>query len=116
MWIVILVGVLLILQVLRGYSATSREIAFSEFLDRVGDGQVTRVLIKGEEIYIRTTEATEETTSAPRYDLLTYNPGYDDLIKDLREHFSDQDTLVVSEIPDRDAIVQCIKDFLGKGR
>ena len=85
MWVVILVGVLLILQVLRGYSTTSREIAFSEFLDRVADGQVSRVLIKGEEIFVRSTGAAEESATAPRYDLHTYNPGYDDLIADLRE-------------------------------
>jgi cell division protease FtsH len=84
MWIVILIGVLLILQVLRGYSTTSREIAFSEFLDRVADRQVARVLIKGEEIFIRSTGADDESATAPRYDLHTYNPGYDDLIKDLR--------------------------------
>ncbi len=85
MWVVILVGVLLILQVLRGYSTTSREIAFSEFLDRVADGEVSRVLIKGEEIFVRSTGAAEESATAPRYDLHTYNPGYDDLIADLRE-------------------------------
>jgi cell division protease FtsH len=84
MWIVILVGVLLILQVLRGYSTTSQEIAFSELLDRVADGKVSRVLIKGEEIFVRSTGAVEESPTAPRYDLHTYNPGYDDLIKDLR--------------------------------
>ena len=85
MWVVILVGVLLILQVLRGYSTTSREIAFSEFLDRVADGQVSRVLIKGEEIFLRSTDAAEESATAPRYDLHTFNPGYDDLIAKLRE-------------------------------
>ncbi len=87
MWIVILVGVLLILQVLRGYSSTSQEIAFSQFLDQVGDDQVVKVLIKGEEIYIRSTHAGDAGDGPkPRYDLYTYNPGYDDLIKDLREH------------------------------
>jgi cell division protease FtsH len=84
MWIVILVGVLLILQVLRGYNTTSREIAFSELLDRVADGQVEKVLIKGEEIFIRSTEAIDDGATSPRYDLYTYNPGYDDLISDLR--------------------------------
>jgi ATP-dependent Zn protease len=34
MWVVILVGVLLILQVLRGVSETSKEVPFSDFLDR----------------------------------------------------------------------------------
>ena len=86
MWIVILVGVLLILQVLRGYSATSREIPFSEFLDRADDGQIEIVLIKGDEIFIGSSAAGDRTDASPRYDLHTYNPGYDDLIQILREH------------------------------
>jgi cell division protease FtsH len=86
MWIVILVGVLLILQVLRGYGATSREIAFSEFLDRADDGQIEMVLIKGDEIFISSSSAGEDGTAGPRYDLHTYNPGYDDLIQTLRKH------------------------------
>ena len=85
MWIVILVGVLLILQVLRGYGTTSREIAFSEFLDRADDGQIEMVLIKGDEIFISSSSAGEDGTTGPRYDLHTYNPGYDDLIQTLRE-------------------------------
>jgi len=85
MWLVILVGVLLIFSVLRGYSTTSREIAFSEFLDSVAQDQVSKVLIKGEEIHIKIA-GTEETGPAPRYDNFTYNPGYDDLISELREH------------------------------
>jgi cell division protease FtsH len=86
MWIVILVGVLLILQVLRGYSATSQEIAFSEFLDRADDGQIEMVLIKGDEIFIASSAAGDGTAASPRYDLHTYNPGYDDLIQTLRKH------------------------------
>ena len=85
MWLVILVGVLLIFSVMRGYSTTSREVAFSEFLDSVAEGQVDRVLIKGDEIHIRLA-GTEDTGPAPRYDHFTYNPGYDDPISDLREH------------------------------
>ena len=45
--------------------------------------------------------------------------GSGQFIKDLREHFdvgSDDCTLVVSEIKDRDAIVGSIKEFLGAGR
>ena len=53
MWLVILIGVLLIFSVLRNYSTTSREIAFSQFLDTVAAGDVEKVLIKGEEIHIR---------------------------------------------------------------
>jgi len=85
MWLVILVGVLLIFSVLRGYSETSREIAFSDFLDSVAQGQVSKVLIKGEEIHIKST-GTEDVGPAPRYDLFTINPEYDGLIPELREH------------------------------
>ena len=38
------------------------------------------------------------------------------LIKDLKEHFSKDERVVVSEIRDKDAIVGSIKDFLGKGK
>ncbi|MCK5378248.1 MAG: ATP-dependent metallopeptidase FtsH/Yme1/Tma family protein, partial [Acidobacteria bacterium] len=83
MWAVILVGVLLILQVLRGVSDTSQEIAFSDFLDRVAGGEVSQVLVKGEEIFISTTAEVTDPTK-PRYDHFTYDPGYEDLIKELR--------------------------------
>ncbi|HSN55752.1 MAG TPA: ATP-dependent metallopeptidase FtsH/Yme1/Tma family protein, partial [Candidatus Sulfomarinibacteraceae bacterium] len=86
MWAVIIVGVMLILQVLRGYSTTSREIPFSEFLDRLAAGDVRQVLIKSEEIHIQTSQVTDDSGPRPRYDHFTYNPGYDDLIGDLREH------------------------------
>ncbi len=85
MWLVILVGVMLIFSVLRGYSTTSREIAFSEFLDSVAAGDIDRVLIKGDEIHMRAA-GSEDIGPKPRYDRFTYNPGYDDLISDLREH------------------------------
>lgn len=83
MWAVILVGVLLILQVLRGVSDTSQEIAFSDFLDRAAAGEISQVLIKGEEIFI-STQGDEADPTKPRYDLFTYDPGYDDLIEKLR--------------------------------
>jgi len=86
MWAVIIVGVMLILQVLRGYSTTSREIPFSDFLDRVAAGDVQQVLIKREEIHIQSGTVRQEDGPQPRYDQFTYNPGYDDLVKDLREH------------------------------
>ena len=83
MWAVILVGMLLIFQVVRGVSDTSQEIAFSDFLDRVAAGEVHQVLVKAEEIFISTTTDDADPTK-PRYDHLTYDPGYEDLIKDLR--------------------------------
>jgi sporulation protein YhbH len=42
--------------------------------------------------------------------------GSGQFIKDLREHFSDDDQLITSEINDRDAIVESIREFLGKGK
>ncbi|MFW6049813.1 MAG: DUF444 family protein [Myxococcota bacterium] len=42
--------------------------------------------------------------------------GSGQFIKDLKEHFRDDDSLITSEIRDRDAIVGSIGDFLGKGK
>ncbi len=37
-------------------------------------------------------------------------------IKDLHEHFPEDERLVTSEIKDKDAIIDSIRDFLGKGK
>jgi hypothetical protein len=42
--------------------------------------------------------------------------GSGQFIKDLKEEFEKEDRLIMSEIPDRDAIYESIKAFLGKGR
>ena len=42
--------------------------------------------------------------------------GSGQFIKDLREHFGQDERVITSEIRDRDAIVNSIKDFLGKGK
>jgi sporulation protein YhbH len=42
--------------------------------------------------------------------------GSGQFIKDLKEHFSDDEQLITSEINDRDAIVESIREFLGKGK
>src|ERR1041384_4485306 len=57
----------------------------------------------------------------PRVNMFAYGQvespyGSGQFIKDLREHFGTQDSVVVSEIRDRDAIVGSIKDVLGKGK
>jgi hypothetical protein len=57
----------------------------------------------------------------PRVNLFAYGQvespyGSGQFIKDLREHFSEEDSVITSEIRDKDAIVGSIKDFLGKGR
>ena len=42
--------------------------------------------------------------------------GSGQFIKDLRKQFPDSETLIVSEIPNRDAILDSIRDFLKTGR
>ena len=42
--------------------------------------------------------------------------GSGEFINDLRKHFEDEEDLVFSEIENRDAIYDSIKDFLGKGK
>ena len=42
--------------------------------------------------------------------------GSGDFIEALRKQYSENDTLVLSEIPDKDGIYQSIKAFLGKGK
>ncbi|MED5371186.1 MAG: DUF444 family protein [Myxococcota bacterium] len=42
--------------------------------------------------------------------------GSGQFIKDLREHFDDHPKLALSEIADKDGIMDSIQDFLGKGR
>jgi len=42
--------------------------------------------------------------------------GSGQFIKDLRQAFPSEEKMVLSEIPDRDAVVKSIREFLGKGR
>jgi len=42
--------------------------------------------------------------------------GSGQFIKDLREVFPEEEKIVLSEIPDREAIISSIREFLGKGR
>lgn len=57
----------------------------------------------------------------PRCNLFAYGQvespyGSGQFIKDLRETFGDDDRVALSEIADKDAIYNSIKDFLGKGK
>lgn len=57
----------------------------------------------------------------PRANMFAYGQvespyGSGQFIKDLREHFPNDDRVVVSEIRDKEAIMGSIKDFLGKGK
>jgi uncharacterized protein len=42
--------------------------------------------------------------------------GSGQFIKDLRKHFPDDENMILSEIPDRDGIVQSIQDFFSGGK
>jgi hypothetical protein len=42
--------------------------------------------------------------------------GSGQFLKDLNDHFDDTDSLVVSEIKNKDAIMESIRTFLGKGK
>jgi sporulation protein YhbH len=57
----------------------------------------------------------------PRVNMFAYGQvespyGSGQFVKDLREHFSEDERVITSEIRDRDAIVGSIKEFLGKGK
>jgi uncharacterized sporulation protein YeaH/YhbH (DUF444 family) len=57
----------------------------------------------------------------PRVNMFAYGQvespyGSGQFIKDLREHFGKDDSVVTSEIRDKDGIVGSIKEFLGKGK
>ncbi|CAN5284485.1 DUF444 family protein [soil metagenome] len=62
-----------------------------------------------------------KTKILPRANMFAYGQvespyGSGQFIKDLRDHLGKDERVVTSEIRDKDAIVQSIKDFLGKGR
>ena len=57
----------------------------------------------------------------PRTNLFCYGQvespyGSGQYLKELKEHFSDDPRVAMSNIPNRDAIVDSIREFLGKGR
>ena len=62
-----------------------------------------------------------KTSILPRVNMFAYGQvespyGSGQFIKDLREHFSEDERVVTSEIEDKSGIVTSIKDFLGKGK
>ncbi len=57
----------------------------------------------------------------PRINLFCYGQvespyGSGQFIRDLEEHFEEEEKVVLSEIPDKDGIYASIKEFLGKGK
>jgi cell division protease FtsH len=87
LFVVIIVSVVVLWNWITTTRAGTQEIAFSEFLDRVEKGEIAEVLIRGEEILARSTTAPAQKGLAARpHDLVTYSPGYDGLVEDLRKH------------------------------
>ena len=87
LFVVVVVSVVLLWNWVTTSRAGTKEIAFSEFLDRIEKNQITEVLIRGDEVYGRSSETPASRSLAPRpYDFVTYSPGYDKLVGVLREH------------------------------
>ncbi len=87
LFVVIIVSVVLLWNWMTTTRAGTKEIAFSEFLDRVEKNAVSEVLIRGDEIYGRAAGAPAKgALSGREFDFVTYSPGYDKLVSDLRDH------------------------------
>ncbi|MCX7894724.1 MAG: ATP-dependent zinc metalloprotease FtsH [Thermoanaerobaculum sp.] len=85
LFLVVLVLVVVLWNWVTTTRAATQEIAFSEFLDRLEKGEVTEVLIRGEEILGRSQKAPARPFGQRPYDFVTFSPGYPDLVKALRE-------------------------------
>jgi cell division protease FtsH len=87
LFVVIIVSVVVLWNWITTTRAGTQEIAFSEFLDRVEKNEIGEVLIRGEEILVRsTTQPQQKGITARPYDLVTYSPGYDGMVDQLRKH------------------------------
>ncbi len=87
LFVVIIVSVVVLWNWITTSRAGAQEIAFSEFLDRVEKSDIAEVLIRGDEILVRSNGApAPKGLGARPYDLVTYSPGYDGLVNDLRKH------------------------------
>ncbi len=85
LFIVIVVSVVVLWNWITTSRTGTQEIAFSEFLDRVEQGKVGEVLIRGNEIVGRAQVSDSRVPVTRPYEFMTYSPGYDDLVTRLRE-------------------------------
>ena len=78
-WIILFLLMVALFNVFSNGSRTSmgREISYSDFLNRVEDGQVASVRLDGERVYVTATDGVSFQTIQPRGN---------DVIPDLREH------------------------------
>jgi cell division protease FtsH len=84
LFVVIVVSVVVLWNWITTSRTGTQEIAFSEFLDRVEQGRVSEVLIRGNEILGRGEVSDPRAPVTRPYDFMTYSPGYDDLVTRLR--------------------------------
>src|SRR5512143_3558793 len=78
---VILVVILLLFKVVDYGKGTAASIPFSDFMEKVGKGEIDRVTIRGPEIRA-TTKGTPEGREP---NVRTYAPAYNDLVSELRK-------------------------------
>jgi cell division protease FtsH len=87
LFVVIIVSVVLLWNYITATRAATKEIAFSDFLDKVEKKQVTEVLIRGDEVLGRTgAPGTPRPAGSHEYDFITYAPSYDKLVDILRNN------------------------------
>ena len=81
LFVVMIVSVVVLWNWITTTRAGTQEIAFSEFLDRVEKNEIGEVLIRGEEILVRSNAAPQPKGLAARpYDLVNYSPKYDGMV------------------------------------
>jgi len=87
LFVVIVVSVILLWNWVTTARAALQELTFSEFLTKVENGEVAEVLIRGNDLFIRSTAAPPPKPFGGKpYDFVTYSPGYERLVDLLREH------------------------------
>ncbi|WP_135448852.1 ATP-dependent zinc metalloprotease FtsH [Tabrizicola caldifontis] len=79
-WVVLLILVMALFQLFSGNTATmsSRSLSYSEFINRVEDGQVSSVVLDGERVVVRAKDGNTYVTIRPQGEILT-----DTLTRDL---------------------------------
>ncbi|MFI5180536.1 MAG: ATP-dependent zinc metalloprotease FtsH [Thermoanaerobaculia bacterium] len=81
LWMVILVVILLLFKVVDYGKGATTTVGFSDFMEKVGKGEIDRVNIRGQEIRA----FTKGTPEGREPNLRTYAPAYNDLVTDLRK-------------------------------
>jgi cell division protease FtsH len=111
LFVVIIVTVVVLWNWITTTRAGTQEIAFSDFLDKVDKNEVTAVLIRGDEIFLRTSQAKPQPKSfgAHSWEFMTYSPpNFDGLVTLLRDH----DVKITAEQPSQGSIWTVVLSWL----